>query len=82
MNTNYKEKLTCRQFIDQSSALQETLDQYIQESYWTDDFSVDVAWQIMTKQADKEDVILTDEEDFDYNEEFYETYKATEKGLS
>lgn len=82
INLSYKEKLTCQQFIDQSGKFEQRMNDYIQDSYWSEDFSTEKAWQILKIVAVDEDIELTDEEDFDYVSEFENIYKVTEKGLS
>lgn len=79
MNKTY---LTCEQFIDRSFKLEESINNYIQDSFYSEDFSPEVCLKIMIELNQDSEVLLTDLEDFDYDGYFSELYTVTEKGLS
>lgn len=57
-------------------------DEYVQDSYWQDNFSTDRCLEMMKEFAAGETVALTGIDEFEYDKFFYDTYECMEKGLS
>jgi hypothetical protein len=58
------------------------IDLYIQESYWSEDFSSEKAYELLKVCLDEKGLILVEQDDLDYDTVFWEFYRFAEKGLS
>ena len=75
------DKMTCEQFFDKHYD-DHDLSSWIDEMYWERSFSSEKIFNDMVKAADSLKIELTDKDDFDYEEFFWNVYQCTEKGLS
>lgn len=71
--------ITCSEWIDINES---DINEYIQESYWSEDFSVEVLEKILIEMAKDDGIILSDLDSFDWDKELRNIYQWTEKGLS
>jgi hypothetical protein len=78
---NATEEMTCEDFFD-SYMDNHDWSTMADEMHWEDNFSSERCFKKMKELAKHHHVKLTNEDDFDYDEFFYQTYKDTEKGLS
>lgn len=63
---------------------QEMMDEIIQEMVWDGDgsFNADKLLKAIVDAAEKDGVIITDKDEFNYHDYFYNIWQCTEKGLS
>lgn len=73
--------MTCQDFID-ILVNEYFYDGMIDDDYWNDDFDSEWYFDATLKEARERGVTLSDADTFDYDKEFYEMYRNTEKGLS
>lgn len=72
------ESMTCDEYL---SGLD--FGSLIDELYWERENNVtDKLWEFMKEQAKRDNVILTDEEDYNYDKPLWDVYQYPEKGLS
>jgi hypothetical protein len=74
------ESMSCADFFD--ACLDNDWDSFADEMYWSDSYNSDACFDWLKARADREGVILTDVEEFEYDKFFWNTYRDTEKGLS
>jgi hypothetical protein len=74
------ESMSCAEFF--LAYLDSDWDSFADEMYWSDSYSSDACFDWLKARADREGVILTDVEEFEYDKFFWNTYRDTEKGLS
>lgn len=58
------------------------MNEYIQESYWEDNFSTRHCLEAMLASAKADNLELIGLDEFDYDTFFYNAYDCAEKGLS
>ncbi len=54
----------------------------IDEAYWGDNFKAERFFNVLKEEATKRSVTLSDIEEFDYEDYYWNLYENSEKGLS
>lgn len=68
-------QIKSQQFLDISFKLERRINEYLEGTMYSEDFTPEECWSIMKDVATDSDYELSDEIDFDYNKEFNRQYK-------
>jgi hypothetical protein len=76
-----KPRMTCQEYIEYLNNNYQ-FDALFDDMFWTDSFSTDRLWNYVLNYAMMDNVVLTDIVEYGYDNELYELYQNSEKGLS
>lgn len=76
-----KTQMSCRAFAD---LLDNTyfFDDVVDGAFWNKSFKSETFFEAMKAEAERRDISLSDSEEWDYENYFWNLYQCSEKGLS